>query len=96
MKNYSALVDISWLCPTFAPRSVNQLRFLREFGHGFDSTISSEDDSMTLPLTVVQRCKLLRESNIGAADLSKIVRCGKWCRKGPDPPTKTSCSFRLG
>ena len=38
MKNYSALVDISWLSPTFAPHSVNQLRSLRIVGDGFEST----------------------------------------------------------
>ena len=38
MKNYSALVDISWLSPTFAPHSVNQLRSLRIVGNGSEST----------------------------------------------------------
>ena len=38
MENYSALVDISWISPTFAPHSVNQLRSLRIVGDGSEST----------------------------------------------------------
>ena len=73
MKNYSALVDISWLSPTFAPHSVNQLRSLRITGDGSESTKFPAPDFKGLRGVHFNGSTVLRFYSVDGGSASKTI-----------------------